>query len=99
MEKIAEDADYYQLLGVSRGASEQEINKAYKKLAIKYHPDKNPSQKELAEENFKKVYMPRARLQTMFAALRPSDDACVWLGRAGLRGVRGAFQQGEAADL
>ena len=49
------DGDYYVLLGVSRSATEQEINKAYKKLAVKYHPDKNPEEKEISEANFKKV--------------------------------------------
>jgi len=54
MEKL-DESDYYKLLGVPRGATEQEISKAYKKLAIKFHPDKNPDNKEQAEENFKKV--------------------------------------------
>jgi len=46
--------DYYELLGVNRNASEEEIKKAYRKLALQYHPDRNPGDKP-AEENFKLV--------------------------------------------
>lgn len=58
--------DYYEVLGVSRSASIDDIKKAYRKLAVKYHPDKNPGDKE-AEEKFKEA-------TTAYSALSDADS-------------------------
>jgi DnaJ family protein B protein 4 len=47
--------DYYTILGVGKTATEEEVKKAFKKLALKWHPDRNPNNKKVAEEKFKEI--------------------------------------------
>jgi molecular chaperone DnaJ len=73
--------DYYEVLGVPRGASDQEIKSAYRKLAFKYHPDRNPGRKE-AEDKFKEA-------AEAYAVLADTDKRHLYdrFGHAGLGGA------------
>jgi molecular chaperone DnaJ len=77
-------ADYYERLGISRDASTEDIKKAYRKLALKYHPDRNEGSKE-AEGRFKEV-------TEAYEVLRDSEKRAVYdrYGEQGLRGGPGA---------
>lgn len=92
-------SDYYELLGVSRQASAEEIKKAYRKLALQFHPDRNDGSKE-SEERFKEV-------TEAYEVLRDSEKRALY-DRYGKQGVRGAgaggaggsgFDFNEAIDI
>ena len=80
--------DYYEVLGVPKGASADEIKKAYRKLAVKYHPDKNPGDKE-AEEKFKEA-------AEAYSVLSDADKKAKYdqFGHAGVDGAGPDFSGG-----
>lgn len=80
---MAEEKDYYKILGVEKNASADEIKRAYKKVAIKYHPDRNPGDKE-AEEKFKQA-------AEAYDVLRDPDKRARYdqFGAAGVDGANG----------
>jgi molecular chaperone DnaJ len=77
--------DYYEVLGVDRNASEEEIKKAYRQMAMKYHPDRNPEDKD-AEENFKET-------AEAYEVLSDSKKRSTY-DQFGHDGLRGTFSQG-----
>lgn len=85
--------DYYEVLGLSRGAAEDEIKKAFRKLAMKYHPDRAASlsdtEKKTAEEKFKEI-------QEAYAVLSDPQKKQMYdqFGHAGVHGHAGGGEQG-----
>ncbi len=84
-------SDYYRLLGVERDASEDEIKRAYRKLAMEYHPDRNNSPE--AEERFKEI-------SEAYSVLTDPEQRPVYdrYGEAGLRGGRAGFHHVDLAE-
>lgn len=80
--------DYYELLGVSRDASDRDIKRAYRKLAMKYHPDRNPGDKE-AEDKFKEI-------SEAYEVLSDAQKKAAYdqFGHAGVDGQAGGFGGG-----
>ena len=85
--------DYYETLGVSKGASASDIKKAYRKLALKYHPDKNPDDAS-AEEKFKEAAEAYEVLSD--DTKRQQYDR---FGHEGMRGGPGGFGGGGLSQL
>ena len=86
--------DYYEVMGVERGASEQDIKKAYRQLALKYHPDRNPNDQE-AEDRFKEA-------AEAYAVLSDPEKRGQYdrFGHAGVSGSTGAgFDPSTFADF
>jgi len=81
------EKDYYEILGVSRDASQEEIKKAYRRLALKYHPDRNPGDKE-AEEKFKEA-------AEAYEVLSDPEKRRIY-DQYGHAGLKGGFDRGFA---
>jgi len=91
--------DYYKVLGVDKNTSPEEIKKAYRKLALKWHPDRNPNNKEEAESKFKDI-------GEAYSVLSDARKKQIYdqLGEEGLKGQAsgfsgGGFSFGNAEDI
>lgn len=94
---MSQKRDYYEVLGVSKNASEDEIKKAYRKMAIKYHPDKNPDDKT-AEEKFKEAAEAYDVLSNSEKKARYDRFGHAGMGGAASQGAGGGFAGGMSMD-
>lgn len=78
--------DYYEVLGVQRGASADEVKQAFRRLALKHHPDRNPSNKKEAEERFKEI-------SEAYEVLSDTQKRSAY-DQHGHHGVEGVFRHG-----
>ena len=83
---MSQKRDYYEILGVERSASDAELKSAYRKLAMQYHPDRNPGNHEEATEKFKEI-------TEAYGVLADGDKRAAY-DRYGHAGVTGAASQG-----
>ena len=85
--------DYYEVLGIGRSATEQELKSAYRKLAMQHHPDRNPGDLQ-AEEKFKEA-------SEAYSVLSDSGKRAQYdrFGHAGLGGSAGGFDASAFQDL
>src|SRR5690606_30618355 len=86
-------SDYYEILGVSKSASQEEIKKAYRKVALQHHPDRNPDNKE-AEEKFKEA-------AEAYEILGDPEKRAKYdqFGHAGVKGGHGGFGGGTHMNM
>ncbi|KAM9009634.1 dnaJ homolog subfamily B member 2 isoform 5-T5 [Ara ararauna] len=89
--------DYYKALGVSRSATADDIKKAYRKAALKWHPDKNPDNKEYAEQRFKEIAEAYEVLSDTPFPLLPEQKRDIY-DRYGKDGLMGAGPGGSGAS-
>jgi len=80
--------DYYKILGIEKKSSAEEIKKAYRRLAMKWHPDKNPNNKDVAENKFKEI-------SEAYSVLKDKEKREIYnkFGKNGLKS-RGGFRSG-----